>query len=424
MWRIAFALALPGCTQLAPGDVRREADAGAEGTDAGVDGGRDAGASDGGIDAATIDSGRDGGSDAGSDGGTDAGAPLVFTTAAAGGDHTCAISGSDVYCWGDNSLGQFGDRRIVDPFASVPLSVVLPSSEGVPVELCAGDAFTCLRSSLGAVVCWGDNTRSQLGTSGIPGSPVRVAVTSAIDLACGARHACAVSPDSAGSGKLFCWGDNADEQVLRGAASIVTAPVAIALEAGATDVTHEVEAGDGHTCAIVSFAGSTDTRDVYCWGRNEAGQSADDPAEHVGPSRRGYSAATELALGDEHSCVMEGSATSCWGADDARAMTLTFRMRSIEAGARHTCGVQLDREDTLFCWGLNESSQLGGPPTVSSAQPMLPARIIGVSGGRAHTCAWTTAELACWGSNTNDQVFPGAPAMVEEAYIIRAYTPS
>jgi alpha-tubulin suppressor-like RCC1 family protein len=72
--------------------------------------------------------------------------------------HSCALVDGRVYCWGDNSAGQFGDGTTAA--AATPRLMI--AAEPV-VEVRAGGAFTCVRVASGGVQCTGANARGQLG---------------------------------------------------------------------------------------------------------------------------------------------------------------------------------------------------------------------------------------------------------------------
>lgn len=65
----------------------------------------------------------------------------------------------------------------------------------------------------------------------------------------------------------------------------------------------------------------------------------------------------------------------------------------------------------MFCWGANESGQLGNGLTSHSALPvtvtdMASAQI--VTAGKAHTCALLSrGEIMCWGENYVGQLGTG-----------------
>jgi alpha-tubulin suppressor-like RCC1 family protein len=122
---------------------------------------------------------------------------------ASGDSHACAI-GSGFWCWGADASGQVGDGKL-SPTAKV-------SGPGVqsPVAVAGGSAHTCAVSISGALFCWGANESGQLGTTTLdPTRPTAVASISGIQrLALGARHSCA----QAASGGVYCWGNNSNSQ--------------------------------------------------------------------------------------------------------------------------------------------------------------------------------------------------------------------
>ncbi len=89
--------------------------------------------------------------------------------------------------------------------------------------------------------------------------------------------------------------------------------------------------------------------------------------------------------------------------------------RSLSAGERHTCGIRVD--GTLWCWGADESGQLG----FAAVAATTPAQVgtgtwREVSGRGAHACAIDEAnQLWCWGENNYGQRGAGSveplPAM-------------
>jgi alpha-tubulin suppressor-like RCC1 family protein len=187
------------------------------------------------------------------------------TALAAGRAHTCALRRSGtVACWGSNVQGQIGNSagaaQLKTP-VHIPVAVTKLDDAS---EIAVGPDHGCARKRDGAVVCWGRNDASQLGsgtsssvwTSRVPVQDLRG--VSALDV--GPLHACAAMGE-----RIACWGDNAAGQCgFAGASAAIPTPVAIA----GLDVAG-LALGRDHTCARLRSG------EVACWGSNEHGQLGD-----------------------------------------------------------------------------------------------------------------------------------------------------
>lgn len=237
-----------------------------------------------------------------------------------------------------------------------------------------GYLHTCALVAGGGVKCWGANDRGQLGDGTALDSSIPVDVSlpaAATAIAAGYAHACALV-----AGAVWCWGDNTTGELGDGTTTNRPSPVQVAGIAGATAL---AAGGDspptpyGHTCAIVSGGG------VWCWGYNQWGQLGNGPG-----------APTQAA-----------SPVQVAGMVGATA---------VAAGGRHTCALA---GGGVWCWGANESGQLGD---TTNTQRTSPVQVLGMTGatavatGLSHTCAATPSKLWCWGSNLSGQVDPASPA--------------
>ncbi len=85
------------------------------------------------------------------------------------------------------------------------------------------------------------------------------------------------------------------------------------------------------------------------------------------------------------------------------------RWTSASAGQFHTCGIRLDQ--TLWCWGRNDSGQLGTGTAVTEVDTPLQVgtdQWSVVSAAGQHTCGVTTnGVLSCWGDNGVGQLGNG-----------------
>lgn len=96
-----------------------------------------------------------------------------FDDISAGARHTCAVRGDGtLFCWGDNRHGQIGDGSDEDRLSPVPV----PGPDAGFRSVAAGGRHTCALTGDWSAFCWGDNGRGQLGTGDRTASqrPVRI----------------------------------------------------------------------------------------------------------------------------------------------------------------------------------------------------------------------------------------------------------
>jgi hypothetical protein len=91
------------------------------------------------------------------------GAPAIDVDA--GGHHTCAVlQGGAVRCWGDNNRGQLGLGHTNDiGDDELPLTVPPVQLGGPAVRVSAGNQHTCALMATGQVRCWGYGDGGRLG---------------------------------------------------------------------------------------------------------------------------------------------------------------------------------------------------------------------------------------------------------------------
>ncbi len=233
--------------------------------------------------------------------------PLVgVIKVAVGRNHSCAILTSlTVWCWGLNTMGQFGDGTRLD--SVVPVM----ARTGYIADLAVGDNHTCAISLDNLLWCWGANGNGQLGAKKIVPRllPMQVADVKARQVSAGAAFTCVVRPNR----KVQCWGRNRHAQlgVVAGRSTSVPQYVNIASVA-------RLSSGDEFTCAIKNDS------TVWCWGRDQSGQLGDNkniaqyrPVQVLVPPDLGTISA--LATGATHACVgmTTKGALWCWGANES-----------------------------------------------------------------------------------------------------------
>ena len=355
----------------------------------------------------------------------------------AGTHHTCARDrAGGVLCWGNNVYGQLGDGVDLDlsmqPNLAVPTQVV-GLDEGI-VAIAAGASHTCALTDSGEILCWGDDSRHQLGFDpdtclafspyNLPsGSSLPVQVSSltekATALATGAYHTCALTT----AGEVMCWGYNAAGQLGDGATESHWEPVRVVdLE----DTVIDIAAGVEHTCAL------TELHTVLCWGSNAAGQ--------LGTDGSGFSSTpvvisglsddvAAIAAGGEHTCALtETGEVLCWGYggygqlgnaayfdSDGQPSPLPVTdlpdvATVIAAGLNHTCAIV--GAGDVYCWGFSGFGQLGTGTreylTVTPEKVVDFSNALDIGTGGYHSCGIDdSGAVACWGFNRDGQIGNG-----------------
>jgi alpha-tubulin suppressor-like RCC1 family protein len=311
------------------------------------------------------------------------------TDIAAGADHTCAVTPTGgVECWGDNGNGQLGNNDNTGANRFTTVAVV--DAGGVPIAgvaaVTAGAFHSCALTSAGRVICWGDNSNGQLGNNDNTlvnkYSAVDVVdatntpITGVTALASGGYFTCALFS----GGAVKCWGDNSKAQLgmgTTGGQSLI--PVAVMnLGSGVASIA----AGVFHACAITT-AGT-----AKCWGYNADGQLGDNstttrpaPAAVSGLG----SGVARIAGGQFHTCaVSTAGALTCWGDDSkgqlginstggrslipAAVSGLGSGVATVATGGLHTCA--LTTAGAVMCWGNNNAGQVGDNSTTTRPAPV------------------------------------------------------
>lgn len=362
---------------------------------------------------------------------------------AAGMNHTCALRGGQVWCWGLNRGGMLGvgepDREeILKPRRVVGLERV--------VQIVADYDFTCAVDDGHAVYCWGDNDRGQLGSDDLAGrsTPTRIAGLVADRLVAGYERACA----RVGAG-FRCWGTG---ELGDGVAHLQQkVPLEIAALAGVD----ELVLGDGHACTLAAGA-------VRCWGQNDNGQLGNGeggcryerepcPSSTCLPPREckhaaqpvsvvGVPSIAEVAAGGSytHLRAVDGTiwvtgqqgVTMDFGAENPayrpRPLAGLPAMVELDAGNSHACARTAGGE--VWCWGDDSFGELGHPRSSHGGQEG-PARVASLPPASAlalgifFTCALTGTGAAtqawCWGDNGRGQLGDGTTERRETPVPVR-----
>jgi alpha-tubulin suppressor-like RCC1 family protein len=136
-----------------------------------------------------------------------------------------------------------------------------------------------------------------------------------------------------------------------------------------------------------------------------------------------------VSAGLAHSCALTtDGAVWCWGRNDSgqvgdssrAASTGPVRLRfgsaprivQLVSGAAHNCA--LDASGRVWCWGRNTRGAVGDGTTTSRLAPTrvpLPGGAAAVAAGTAHSCATLVdGRTFCWGDNADGQIGDGTRA--------------
>jgi alpha-tubulin suppressor-like RCC1 family protein len=235
--------------------------------------------------------------------------PGTYTAVSAGAAHSCAVTAAAALrCWGANDQGQLGDGTRDSRL--VPTTVALNGAD--VAQVAAGGQHTCALTGDGRIQCWGANRDGQLGDGTTGGSrpvPAPVGLPGrAVHVSTGLAHSCALTAD----GAAWCWGRNEAGQLGDGSRVMRSLPVRVAGD-GATRFA-QIAAGGTHSCAV--DAGGA----VWCWGQNTRGAVGDGsttarerPVRVALPGR-----AEAVATGTAHSCArLTDGRAFCWGSASA-----------------------------------------------------------------------------------------------------------
>lgn len=322
-----------------------------------------------------------------------------------GSDLTCACGGAGQACCDGATCGEGLACGMNGTCAATAVQVAL------------GRAHTCVLLSDKTVECWGvdalpfgrDIPGVRRSVIDLPGTPTRVPnLTDVAEIESGETTTCARKTDNT----LWCWGHGESGQLGNGATQSSWPAVQVS---GLTDVTM-FDVGRQTACAVGTVGG---TAGLYCWGRGGRG-NLPTPGANPEQGRLGNGAT------DDHATPV--------AVDLSMAAAAGQTIKSLSVGGHASCIVMSD--NTVWCWGVNDSGALGNnttdgsnvPTEVDLSQITIPAGTtidqVSTSEGNISwpsTCMLLSdGTVYCWGygafgelgdGTTNQYLRPTAPVI-------------
>ncbi len=311
---------------------------------------------------------------------------VPIKTISAGGWHSCALTTDErIFCWGINSSAEVGATADTKPHFD-PNEVKGFPIGAKPVDVQSGSFHSCALLTGDRVACWGYNAQGQLGTgtaSGQTVSPTNSAKPSAISsltgatsITLGGQTTCATMPSG-----IECLGSNIFGQLGRGSATPLVDVRSAALGSVIVGVDSFLSA-QGRNFAVTRQDGR-----VVLWGSNGYGESGigDAATDIYGPTLYpGLENIASATAGNDMTCVVtKERSVKCWGRNTSGQVgqpsggtitkpTLVPNLTNVYRVALSTLsfGCALTYDGEVYCWGANESGQLGDGTTTSSSTPV------------------------------------------------------
>ncbi len=350
-----------------------------------------------------------------------------FKQISSGVRYTCGISRSKrAYCWGFNYNGQLGNGSNISQYLPTQVDTSLLIVQNNFKQIDTGATHTCgisANNTNDGVFCWGNNSNGQLGSGNNvsynrPTYPINnnnlVGGNNFLDISSGFSHSCGVGTDF----KAYCWGLNNFGQLGAGNTNNTNLPVSVS-----NNQMFDIDAGDLHSAGNLYLNSSAAT-----WGAGSQGQLGNYGSSPQSTPVTLYGLPLiKLTAGSQHSCAIHAltAAVYCWGSGqmlgngnntntnypvpiNTSGLGIPNTFVSVSTSNFTTCAIH--QSGAVYCWGTNQSGQLGNGTTSSSLTPVevdttginKPNHFTQISAGNDHTCAiHENGETYCWGSNSS-----------------------
>lgn len=382
---------------------------------------------------------------------------------ATGINHTCAVTGPNVlpgitkftdgsnastkiYCWGDNSLGQFGNTswtNITYPEATRVLNMTDHYATAI-----SGRDFNCIIANVNATpsithnYCWGDNNQKQAGrsancsTASDADTPdpkpafgcqltwanaTNAVIEDTIQVnAVTSGTACGVI---ASEGQIMWCKGNGSQGTL-GNGGTADEPRAVRVrDSGSNPITGviKVATNNGRACALATYGSPAGLPKLFCWGSNWDSGGV-------------YGGMTPMYQIDSRFSQQK----LLWATQmqtNRTDTTYVFYNRAVSDFAISDWNTCFISAGVVYCAGYNDEGQLGqghlnGPDGLPSISPgdagttgskvrsiewaapvggaLSGKTVVSIVGGNNHFCVSTSEnDVYCWGENAFGQLGDG-----------------
>jgi uncharacterized protein YjdB len=296
----------------------------------------------------------------------------------------------------------------VSGIASVTIT---PAGFSVKVgSLSGGDFHTCGIASNGKGYCWGENVWGELGNGAVGGSQLQPNLVAGgltwSSIQAASIGTCGLTTD----GTAYCWGANNVNQLGDGLSFAqetqrgTPGPVLTSLHFT------QLANFNGAPCALDTSA------TAWCWGWNDNGRLGAGNVAPLSPIvGLGGNTWRLLAQGQSDNCgVTTAGVALCFGVIDGQVVGASPVYTMMTVGHFHACG--LDATGSAWCSGANDQGQFGNGTTSNSMHPAaVPAAMgmtfVSIASGVDSVCGLTPGgDIYCWGNNESGELGNGTMA--------------
>ena len=304
-------------------------------------------------------------------------------------------------------------------------------------QVVTGDWHSCaLIRETAKVVCWGNNSNSQLGVNANDNISEKLSVNLGTNvtvqsISAGNFHTCALLHSSTGAKQVKCWGFNHQYQLGQGHNNNLGKNAnqmgdgLAAVNLGRNAVPKSVYAGGYNTCVIL------ENGQVKCWGRDDVGNSRGNSPGDMGDNLATFALGTNLTARSisyyaGKVCVtLSNNNIKCWRdwntSPEVLSLNTSSDIKSFAINGYARCVVL--KNGQAKCWGFNRNGILGRDDAsniaISSSQGIANISAINlgtnpsgnslqaksISLGSNFACSvLMNGQVKCWGMNDFGQL--------------------